>query len=81
MQSVTREDKMPAEVSIAEAGLIHAYRAAADESTRAAVIRRYAQLNHFSLGRAEDELDLWVHMLSSQQRPEAIGVRRLEMSR
>jgi hypothetical protein len=66
-----KEDEMPTGVSLAEAGLIHAYRSAADESKRAAIIRRYAEINRFSVGRAEDELDLWVHMLAQQQRPGA----------
>ena len=47
-------------LSISEIELIRDYRCAAE---RAPLIRRYAELTHLSLGRAEDALDLWVHLL------------------
>lgn len=50
-----------------EANLIHSYRSVAILD-RAAVVRKYAQITHLSLGRAEDALDLWVYMLASASR-------------
>ncbi|HUA19461.1 MAG TPA: hypothetical protein VMB25_12010 [Bryobacteraceae bacterium] len=47
-------------LTISEIELIRDYRCAADRSP---LIRRYAELAHLSLGRAEDALDLWVHLL------------------
>lgn len=47
-------------LTVSEIELIRDYRCAPD---RAPLIRRYAELTHLSLGRAEDALDLWVHLL------------------
>ncbi len=47
-----------------EANLIHTYRSASIPD-RVAVVRKYAQATHLSLGRAEDALDLWVYMLAN----------------
>jgi hypothetical protein len=54
---------MTSPVTFAEAKLINAYRAAATD--RSAIIRSYADMNHLSLGRAEDALDLWAHILAT----------------
>jgi hypothetical protein len=54
---------MPAGVTPVEAGLIDAYRCARDASGRATIIRRYAEITRLSMGRAEDALDLWAHLL------------------
>jgi hypothetical protein len=48
------------EITVTEIELIRAYRSAAE---RTPIIRRYAEITHLSLGRAEDALDLWVHLL------------------
>ena len=56
---------MPSGVTVAEVGLIHAYRSAAHAPERATIIRRYAEITHLSLGRAEDALDLWIHLLET----------------
>jgi hypothetical protein len=61
---------MPSGVTVAEVGLIRAYRSVAHALERATIIRRYAEITHLSLGRAEDALDLWVHLLET-----ARGVR------
>jgi len=53
---------MTSPVTFAEARLISAYRVSTD---RSAIIRSYADMNHLSLGRAEDALDLWVHILAT----------------
>ncbi|HTR36875.1 MAG TPA: hypothetical protein VMH80_13285 [Bryobacteraceae bacterium] len=47
-------------LTMPEIELIRDYRCAPD---RVPLIRRYAELTHLSLGRAEDALDLWVHLL------------------
>lgn len=54
---------MPAAMTLAEMKLVDAYRSVA-VAERAPIIRRYADMTHLSLGRAEDALDLWAHMLS-----------------
>ena len=54
---------MPSGVTPVEAGLIHAYQCADDAPERATIIRRYAEITHLSMGRAEDALDLWAHLL------------------
>ena len=46
-----------------EVELICDYRSAAESDQRAIIIRRYAEMTHLSLGRAEDALDLWSHLL------------------
>jgi hypothetical protein len=56
---------MPSGVTVAEIGLIHAYRSVAHAPERAAIIRRYAEITRLSLGRAEDALDLWIHLLDT----------------
>jgi len=56
-------------LTTSELELIRAYRCAAD---RDPLIRRYAMLNHLSLGRAEDALDLWVHLLEPPIRRAAV---------
>lgn len=55
---------MPSGVTLDEARLIHAYRSAADAPERATIIRRYGEITHLSMGRAEDALDLWAHLLN-----------------
>jgi hypothetical protein len=50
-----------------EANLIHEYRSVSIPD-RVAVVRKYAQVTHVSLGRAEDALDLWVYMLGNVTR-------------
>jgi hypothetical protein len=59
---------MPSGVTPVETGLIHAYRQACDTPERATIIRRYAEINHLSMGRAEDALDLWAHLLDVAQK-------------
>lgn len=54
---------MPSGVTPVEARLIHAYRCARDVPERGTIIRRYAEITHLSMGRAEDALDLWAYML------------------
>jgi hypothetical protein len=54
---------MPSGLTPVEAGLIRDYRCARDVPERATIVRRYAEISHFSIGRAEDALDLWVHLL------------------
>jgi hypothetical protein len=56
---------MPSGVTVAEVGLIHAYQSVAHAREKAAIIRRYAEITHLSLGRAEDALDLWVYLLET----------------
>jgi hypothetical protein len=46
-----------------EANLIRAYRSV-PSLDRGAIVSKYAQMTHLSLGRAEDALDLWVYMLA-----------------
>jgi len=50
-----------------EADLIHSYRSVSIPD-RGAIVRKYAQVTHVSLGRAEDALDLWVYMLGNSSR-------------
>jgi hypothetical protein len=52
-------------LTLAEVSLIYDYRSVAGVK-RAEVVRRYAQMMNLSPGRAEDALDLWVHILGSQ---------------
>jgi hypothetical protein len=54
-------------MTAAEANLIHSYRSVSIPD-RMAVVRKYAQETHLSLGRAEDALDLWVYMLANALR-------------
>jgi hypothetical protein len=54
---------MTSPMTFAEASLINAYRNTSTD--RSAIIRSYADMNRLSLGRAEDALDLWAHILSS----------------
>ncbi len=56
---------MASPVTLAEARLIDAYRNASIGMERSAIIRSYADLNRLSLGRAEDALDLWAHILEA----------------
>jgi len=44
---------------------IHAYRSVAHAPERATIIRRYAEITHRSLGRAEDALDFLIHLLET----------------
>jgi hypothetical protein len=57
------EAKMPSGVTPVESGLIHAYQCARDAPERGTIIHRYAKITHLSMGRAEDALDLWAHLL------------------
>jgi hypothetical protein len=52
-------------LTFAEAKLISAYRVASIAGDRLAIIRRYSEMTHLSLGRAEDALDLWAHILAA----------------
>jgi hypothetical protein len=54
-------------ITAAEANLIQSYRSVSTPD-RSAIVRRYAQMTHLSLGRAEDALDLWVYMLANASR-------------
>lgn len=63
---------MTSSLTFAEANLINAYRCASI-ANRVAIIRRYADLTKLSMGRAEDALDLWSHILGSH----ALGSRAL----
>jgi hypothetical protein len=54
-------------ITAAEANLIQSYRSVSIPD-RSAIVRRYAQMTHLSLGRAEDALDLWVYMLANASR-------------
>jgi len=47
-----------------EGELIREYRHQPNPQRRCVVIRDYARLMHMSDGRAEDALDLWVHLLT-----------------
>jgi hypothetical protein len=58
---------MPDILTAAEATLVHNYRSVPIPD-RTAIVRKYAQVTHLSLGRAEDALDLWVYMLASVSR-------------
>jgi hypothetical protein len=51
-------------LTLSEWGLIYAYQSSAGIAERSPIIHRYAEIAHLSLGRAEDALDLWVHLLS-----------------
>jgi hypothetical protein len=62
-----KEEQMPSGVTFAESGLIRAYQSVDDEPDRASIIRQYAGINNLSLGRAEDELGVWVHLLARQR--------------
>jgi hypothetical protein len=53
-------------MTLAEMRLVDAYRSVAAVE-RASIIRLYADMTHLSLGRAEDALDLWAHMLSRER--------------
>jgi hypothetical protein len=53
-------------LTAAEANLIHTYRSVSIPD-RVAIVRKYAQATHLSLGRAEDALDLWVYMLGNSR--------------
>jgi hypothetical protein len=48
----------------AEVELIYNYRFAAE---RTPIIRQYAEITRLSLGRAEDALDLWSHLLEQHR--------------
>ena len=50
-------------VTLTEVRMIDAYRHAFVGAERSEIIHRYADINGLSLGRAEDALDLWAHML------------------
>ena len=54
-------------MSFAEASLICAYRTAAKAADKIGIIRRYAEMTRLSLGRAEDALDLFAHMLERRR--------------
>ena len=56
-------------LTFAEENLIKAYRAKPAGAERSEIIRKYADMKRLSLGRAEDALDLWTHMLTNQVRP------------
>lgn len=58
---------MSSGVTLAEARLIHAYRSAADAPEKAAIVRCYGEITRLSMGRAEDALDLWAHLLNIAQ--------------
>ena len=53
-------------LTFAEEKLISAYRAKPAAAERSEIIRKYADMKRLSLGRAEDALDLWAHMLTNQ---------------
>jgi hypothetical protein len=52
-----------------EGQLIREYWSQPNPRRRSVVIRDYARLMHISVGRAEDALDLWVHLLTTQVTP------------
>ena len=52
-----------------EGELIQEYWNQPSPQRRSVVIRDYARLMHMSVGRAEDALDLWVHLLTTQVTP------------
>ena len=54
---IPRGRKTPSGVTVAEVGLIHAYQSVATCPRGLPSIRRYAEISHRSLGRAEDGLD------------------------
>lgn len=56
---------MASPVTLAEVRLVDAYRHAAVGAERSEIIHRYADINGLSLGRAEDALDLWAHILEN----------------
>jgi hypothetical protein len=58
---------MPSRISFAELGLIQAYRSTTGLADRRPIIRSYAEITHLSVGRAEDALDLWVHLLAQHR--------------
>src|SRR5579872_3054648 len=55
-------------ISHEEEKLIREYLNKSDSRDRCAVIQDYARLMHISEGRAEDDLDLWVHLLATARR-------------
>jgi hypothetical protein len=59
------ETAMNGILTFAEASLINAYGSTSIATDRQAIIRRYADMTRLSMGRAEDALDLWVHILSA----------------
>lgn len=58
---------MPSRVSFAELGLIQAYGSTTRMAERRPIICRYAEITRLSVGRAEDALDLWVHLLAQHR--------------
>jgi hypothetical protein len=59
-----RRLSMLSEMTQAEVELICNYRSSAE---REPIIRQYAELTRLSLGRAEDALDLWSHLLEQHR--------------
>jgi hypothetical protein len=55
---------MMSEMTQTEVELICNYRSS---SEREPIIRQYAELTRLSLGRAEDALDLWSHLLEQHR--------------
>src|SRR5260370_3045185 len=55
-------------ISHEEEKLIREYRSKSDSRDRCTVIQNYARLMHVSKGQAEDDLDLWVHLLATAGR-------------
>lgn len=51
------------DITLSEIELVRAYQSTPEALKKAAIIRRYADLLKLSLGRAEDQLDLWAYML------------------
>jgi hypothetical protein len=58
---------MPSRISFAELGLIQAYRSTTGVAERRPIIQSYAEITRLSAGRAEDALDLWVHLLAQHR--------------
>ena len=59
-----RLGRAEATLTSTETELVMAYRCSSSASDRTSIIRRYADLAHLSMGRAEDALDLWAYMLA-----------------
>ena len=61
---VFRRNTLQALITKQELPLIRECRSKLDPLPRRGVIQDYARLMHMSEGRAEDALDLWVHLLA-----------------
>jgi hypothetical protein len=59
--------EMSTELTLTEIDLVRAYQATPEATERTPIILRYAEFMNLSLGRAEDQLDLWTYMLQASR--------------